>query len=62
MSVTERMVALAEDRWPSDASEVPGDALAHNCLGLVELECRNDDAAGFCGMPSPPISMSGNSA
>jgi rhamnulose-1-phosphate aldolase/alcohol dehydrogenase len=27
MSVTERMVAPAEDRWPADASEVPGDAL-----------------------------------
>ena len=32
MSVTERMVALAEDRWPADASQVPGDALGQVLL------------------------------
>ncbi|HTE60451.1 MAG TPA: bifunctional aldolase/short-chain dehydrogenase [Solirubrobacteraceae bacterium] len=32
MSVAERMVALAEDRWPSSASEVPGDALGQVLL------------------------------
>ena len=32
MSVTERMVAPAEDRWPEDASEVPDDALGQVLL------------------------------
>lgn len=32
MSVAERMVALAEDRWPAQASEVPGDALGQVLL------------------------------
>lgn len=32
MSVAERMVALADDRWPAQASEVPGDALGQVLL------------------------------
>jgi rhamnulose-1-phosphate aldolase/alcohol dehydrogenase len=32
MSVAEQMVALAEDRWPSSASDVPGDALGQVLL------------------------------
>ena len=32
MSVTERMVALAEDRWPANPAEVPGDALGQVLL------------------------------
>ena len=32
MSVAERMVALAEDRWPAQGSEVPGDALGQVLL------------------------------
>ena len=32
MSVTERMVALAEDRWPAKEAEVPGDALGQVLL------------------------------
>jgi len=43
MSVAERMVALAEDRWPANPAEVPGDA-----LGQVLLDAFNTDVRPAC--------------
>jgi rhamnulose-1-phosphate aldolase/alcohol dehydrogenase len=48
MSVAERMVALAEDRWPAQGSEVPGDALGQVLLAS-HLLGANRAVANFGG-------------